>query len=266
MPNITVDEVKAIRDKRPKRCCFAQTNVVTERDGGQYCVSLRFPALGKLFAAETGIVLKSGPFGPYGYLTAQAQIDAALAWQADRAELVFLRDALTSSVALGFNLASAGVYTDLGHAEHDAKANRNAVAIAVLAKACATAINSLAFYKECTGICAVPPSPDKEWDLPSELAHIVAKQVRKADISPALRFSKKKASVKELSLDEKWDALEAAKLQININVTKKKIILLDDKYQSGTTAQFIASKLFDAGATEVHGLFCVKTWRDTDNK
>jgi predicted amidophosphoribosyltransferase len=41
--------------------------------------------------------------------------------------------------------------------------------------------------------------------------------------------------------------------------------LIDDKYQSGTTAQFVASHLYQAGAAEVCGLFCIKTWRDTDN-
>lgn len=68
-----------------------------------------------------------------------------------------------------------------------------------------------------------------------------------------------------MALDEKWKALENASLKASEKFKGKKVILLDDKYQSGTTAQFVASRLYEAGAAEVHGLFCVKTWRDTDN-
>ena len=71
--------------------------------------------------------------------------------------------------------------------------------------------------------------------------------------------------MKALSLDKKWKALEAASLQVGKQVNRKKVILIDDKYQSGTTAQFVAAKLYEAGAQVVYGLFCVKTWRDTDN-
>jgi len=58
--------------------------------------------------------------------------------------------------------------------------------------------------------------------------------------------------------------LENAALKASAAFKGRKVILLDDKYQSGTTAQFVASQLYDAGASEVQGLFCVKTWRDTD--
>lgn len=49
------------------------------------------------------------------------------------------------------------------------------------------------------------------------------------------------------------------------SVIGKRVILFDDKYQSGMTLQFVASKLLEAGATDVYGLCAVKTWRDTDN-
>ena len=72
--------------------------------------------------------------------------------------------------------------------------------------------------------------------------------------------------MKALPLAEKWAALEAAGLKGERQVVAgRRVILLDDKYQSGTTAQFAAAKLQEAGAQEVLGLACVKTWRDTDN-
>ncbi|MBF0334071.1 MAG: nickel-dependent hydrogenase large subunit, partial [Alphaproteobacteria bacterium] len=43
------------------------------------------------------------------------------------------------------------------------------------------------------------------------------------------------------------------------------VILIDDKYQSGVTLQYVASRLYQAGARRVYGLCAVKTMRDTDN-
>jgi predicted amidophosphoribosyltransferase len=111
----------------------------------------------------------------------------------------------------------------------------------------------------------VPPSAGKVWDLPEEIAKQVAKKSQKEDISPLVRFRKAKQSVKNLTLCEKWAALESAQLIVSASVKGRRIILIDDKYQSGTTLQFVASKLRAAGASEVLGLSCVKTWRDTDN-
>lgn len=206
-----------------------------------------------------------GPYGPYRFLTDPSEIAEAEAWQAKHEPYIFLRDNLQSSVALDFNLAEAGVYTKLGQAEHDAKTSRSRDAVEALSAACAAAIDNLSFYDDCTAICAVPPSPEKDWDLPTEIASRVARQTGKINMSDGVRFQKKKQSVKSLALGDKWQALTDAQLGISSDVSGKRVILIDDKYQSGTTAQFVASELYNAGATEVHGLFCVKTWRDTDN-
>lgn len=176
-----------------------------------------------------------------------------------------MRDNLDCSVAIDFNLASPGIYTKLGQAEHDAKASRKFTAIKELTSASAGTIEKVLFYRECDAICPVPPAPGKDWDLPTELAKYLATKTGKENLSPSAKFSKQKESVKSLSLDDKWKALENAGLRVGPDFKGKKVILLDDKYQSGTTAQFVASRLYEAGAAEVNGLFCVKTWRDTDN-
>jgi len=81
------------------------------------------------------------------------------------------------------------------------------------------------------------------------------------------RLGNTKASVKEVALDEKWAAWESADLQVtSLDLAEKKIILIDDKYQSGTTIQFVGSVLQSHGASEVYGLSLVKTLRDTDNQ
>lgn len=264
MPSITFKDVEAARAITPKRFRFSEHPCV--RDKGEcHSVGLKFPSLKRLFIADTGIPVLEGPYGPYRLLTDRGQIQAALEWQDRYSSLIFLRDTLNCSVAIDFNLASPGVYTELGQAENDAKNSRKSTATKELANASADTIEKVLFYRESDAICAVPPAPGKDWDLPTEIVKYVATKSKKENLSPHINFSKEKQSVKSLSLDDKWKALESAGLRANSRFKGKRVILLDDKYQSGTTAQFIASKLYEAGATEVNGLFCVKTWRDTDN-
>lgn len=266
MPGFDLEDVEKVRAMSPKRFRFSDNAAVRNHEArGHYVVGLKFPSLSRLFELETGISTLNGPYGPYKFLTDPDQIEAALAWQEKYRTLIFLRDNLDCSVALDLNLAAAAVYTELGQAEHDAKTSKDAVAIAKLCSQSASAIKRLSSYTDCDVVCAVPPSPDKEWDLPTEIAKRVSGIVGKADMSTQVKFKNKKQSVKTLALADKWKALKAADLAVSTNVNGKRVILLDDKYQSGTTAQFVASKLFEAGAKEVHGLFCVKTWRDTDN-
>ena len=82
-------------------------------------------------------------------------------------------------------------------------------------------------------------------------------------------FKGPKSSAKQFKIKKKWDVWEDAQVSFQkgraLNVEGKTIVLIDDKYQSGTTIQYIAMKLQDAGAREVYGLCFVKTLRDTDN-
>jgi predicted amidophosphoribosyltransferase len=267
MRAITLADVERLRELAPKRRRFAEHAVVSENTDHTCTASLKFSSIARLFERETGISTRDGPYGPYCRITDKGAIKQALKWQEERAQYVFLRDNLGCSVALDFNLAQAGLYTGLGQAEHDAKASQDKNALRALCSACLPAIERLLPYRQADAICAVPPSPDKDWDLPTELVRRIAGKCGKADISPNVKFAKKKESVKELSLADKWKALLAADLQVSRRaVAGKSIILLDDKYQSGTTAQFVAAKMFESGAQEVYGHFCVKTWRDTDNQ
>lgn len=266
MPVFTLKDVKEQRDIKPKRFCFKDNPAVRKHENrGHHTVGLKFPSVNRLFKLETGIATLDGPYGPYKFLTDGSQIKSALKWQEKYQSFVFLRDNLDCSMALDFNLSEPAVYTELGQAEHDAKASKDKASIAKLCSQLAEAILANPFYAACEAVCAVPPSPDKDWDLPTELANCVAHKTGKNNISKEVRFSKKKDSVKMLSLDDKWKALETANLAISNKVNGKRVILIDDKYQSGTTAQFIGMRMFEAGAKEVLGLFCVKTWRDTDN-
>jgi hypothetical protein len=234
-------------------------------DDGSFSLSLRFDTVAQLFHLETGLPIKTGPYGPWCKVSGPENIELALQWKAKVGKFVFLRDMLELSVALDVNLAEEGVYTKLGQAEHDAKTDRDKLAVEKLETGLLRAIKRLTPLQDVDGVCAVPPSPGKSWDLPTELAKRIAESCGKLDLSGAVSFSRAKQSVKSLALADKWAALEVADLRVTSDVKGNKILLIDDKYQSGTTCQFVASKLYEAGASTVYGLYCVKTWRDTDN-
>ena len=262
---ITLEDVERYRGLTPRRRRFADNPVVYKRGDGVWVVSPIFPSINRMFEADTGISTTSGPFGRYRFLNDEGQIKQAVEWQEARKPLIFLRDSLTCSIALDYNLKSPGAYTHLGNMEHDAKANRTPASIKSLAVSSAKALSTLSFYKDGDAVCAVPPSLGKEWDLPTEIAGRVAAKVQLEDVSELVRFRREKKSVKSVSLAEKWKTLEGGKLEVSSKIKGRRIVLIDDKYQSGTTLQFVAAKLLEAGAEDVVGLCCVKTWRDTDN-
>jgi predicted amidophosphoribosyltransferase len=264
-PRISLSDIEHLREVSPKRRRFSDNPVVYQRRDGRYIASTLFPSINRLFVDETGLSTKEGPYGPFRFLDGSKEIDPAMRWQQERSDLIFLRDMLNCSVALDFNLRAAAEYTNLGSAEHAAKQGRIMKAVEFLCGRCANAIATLSVYRHCDVLCAMPPSPDKKWDLPTEIAALVSTRIGIPNVSDQVRFTKTKKSIKALTLDEKWHALEEGQLIVGSGIRGKRIALIDDKYQSGTTAQFTASKLFDAGATEVNGLFVVKTWRDTDN-
>ncbi|WP_146111994.1 hypothetical protein [Brevundimonas vesicularis] len=261
---ITKMRVETSRLNTPKRRRFADTPVVKKNDTGQYTIGTLFPCIDRMFEEENHIYTREGKYGPYAFLKTPHDISKATRWQDDRKHLIFLRDTLTFSIAIDFNLESAGVYTALGRAEHEAKTNHDAKSVGIIADAVTHTVGLLKPYSAATLLCAVPPCPSKSWDLPSAVIAQVAAQTGKPAVND-LAFANKKQSVKSLSVADKWDALEAAGLTAGPSVIGKRVILFDDKYQSGMTLQFVASKLLEAGATDVYGLCAVKTWRDTDN-
>jgi len=208
LPSITLKSVEEVRAMSPKRFRFSEVACIREHKAREHhVVGLKFPSLKKLFLKETGIQTLDGPYGPYRFLTDPEQIAAALEWQERYKHLIFLRDNLDCSVAVDFNLASAGDYTKLGQAEHDAKATRKYTAIKELTDACVDTINRISTYREADAVCAVPPTPGKQWDLPAELAKYVATKTGKENLSPSAKFGREKQSVKAIALDEIMESL-----------------------------------------------------------
>ena len=194
----------------------------------------------------------------------------AEAWCDTCEQTVFLYDCLDVSIAISFNFVDKpGNYTVIGQLEHNAKHVQDAGAIQEIINHLTKRIQFFDILKHADFVCGVPKHQGKGFHLPEELARGVATSLQKTDITQHLEFDKSKQNLKGLPYHSKWDALENSSITFlpqKPDLTNSKIILIDDKYQSGVTIQFVASKLQEQGAKEVYGLCAVKTWSDDDNQ
>ena len=274
MEKLTKSEVSRAHKREPKRRCFAtHPGLGTENAAGDVSFSVNFPdTIQPIFEAQTGLHLDYIKKYKNYRLTTNSAAPAFTEienWIKNQGTRVFLRDCLSLSLALDFNLESnrAPTRTHFGALEHDAKNNQAQGAIDELATATAHTITALPFYKDADFMCAVPSAPEKAFDLPRDIATLTSARIGKRDITAGFAMGAKTQSVKQATLDEKWDIWEDTGLHYNgFDISGKDIILIDDKYQSGATLQFAAMKLQEAGASRVYGLSMVKTLRDTDNK
>lgn len=193
-------------------------------------------------------------------------------WEHQQGTRVFLRDCLSCSIALDYNYTdnTSGTHTAIGQLEYDAKNDNDESAISALAELFCNTINSLPFYKSSPLIAAVPARPGKTTpDLPTELARRIALERKLTDLTPHFQYGGQKGQVKEMLQAQRWPAWEAAALTLTPegaqSIEGQPVILIDDKYQSGVSVNFVAMILQQFGASEVYGLYAVKTLRDTDN-
>jgi len=130
----------------------------------------------------------------------------------------------------------------------------------------AETISDVIFLREADFVCAIPAMPQKGFDLPTRLVAEISKLTGISDITESFSLSGKEKSLKECTLDEKWDAWSSSNIEYTgPDLKGKKVILIDDKYQSGVTIQYFGMILQTGGCAEIHGLCMVKTLRDTDN-
>ena len=274
MKLITRQSVEATRAKEPKRICFSTTHNMQpkpEADSG-YVGAFNVP-FGEGFARIFPYSLFPNPHreeSKWRSIRTEEEFEKIKAWVKHQGDRVFLRDCLNVSIAISHNrtgTGEGGERSEIGELEYRAKHQHDTEAIKTLAEHCVNTIQDLPLYKDADLVCAVPPGPGKDFDLPSRVVSLVSGKVGKPDITDCFNFGSEKKPLKSAGLNEKWEAWEAAQLSFNgSDITGKKIILIDDKYQSGTTIQYIAMKLGEAGARQVYGLSMVKTMRDTDNQ
>lgn len=280
---ISLERVLQSRTQSPKRIHFATTHCdvlqaknLQGRPDIVGALSLPFAETIKpIFEADTGLDLFKKVFPETGIarywrsVRSTEEFNSIEGWIKSQGSRVFLRDCLGLSVALDVNITDAdtGVYTPLGWHEHEAKATAAAESIEYLAQECSRVVTALPFYRDAPNIAAVPPMSNKGFDLPTCVADSVARSLGKKNLTGLFICPRaKEKSLKEAAIEEKWAILEATGLCMKESFPKgEDVILIDDKYQSGTTMQYVAMKLQDAGARHVFGISLVKTLRDTDN-
>lgn len=276
-PTITKERVTILQSVQPRRISFAFTHKDQPKfDPGEgYVGSFSVPyyeSVGRIFEEETALKLYKGRnFGNYWRsIKSDGEFSAISEWVRQQGTRVFLRDCLDLSIALDRNRPDPDSQrrTQLGEFENRAKHRHDERAIVHLSLAFSEALSALPVYRDCRFLAAVPAPPGKSFHLPSILAKRIASDLGLTDLTNCFQFEGSKRSIKELGVAEKWDAWEEAGLQFDApeECRDRPVILIDDKYQSGVTLQFVASRLLEAGVGEVYGLCAVKTLRDTDNQ
>ena len=133
-------------------------------------------------------------------------------WCSERMRYVYLRDCLSVSAALGFNKPSNDTpdYTEVGHLICQSKRVSNEDAISRLIEITLEFIDKHAIYKECAYVAAVPPNPNKSYDLPSTLVTWISEKLSLPDITSGFVFGGHKTSAKDIQnddpdfFDKKW--------------------------------------------------------------
>lgn len=275
MQTITKEFLLAQRALNPKRRCFQQhTDIHQKPSGNPYFRPPFAEGIKPIFEASTDFNLLSDRESGrcYCYLNSPEDEKTVKAWVESQGSRVFLRDGLSCSIALDVNMkdTTTGEHTPIGQLEYDAKTNEEETAINALVQLFIDAIGDLPYYNKTKLIAGVPARPGKTGqDLPTELARRIAEKFDLTDLTPHFRYAGTREQLKSLPLEERWAAWEGAQLSLAPEGTEllrnNPIILIDDKYQSGVSANFVAMILQQAGASDVYGLYAVKTMRDTDN-
>ncbi len=273
---ISREQFVKVKALTPRRRCFAQhPDIHPNTTGNPYFKPPFQESIKLIFEADTGLRLSLDRDGShyFCYLNTEQDQESAQTWVSKQGDRLFLRDCLSCSIALGINKTSneTDERTELGELEYQAKSHNCEKSTQALAELLADAIDSLPLYKDTSLIAAVPARPGKTTpDLPTELAQRIAGARGLTDLTRHFQYGGVREQLKTLPLPERWDAWERAQLTISDEgkalLKGSPVILIDDKYQSGVSANFVGMVLQQAGASRVYGLYAVKTMRDTDNQ
>lgn len=126
-------------------------------------------------------------------------------------------------------------------------------------------MNRVDCYNSLDAVIVVPPSsPEKKYSLPGIISNHIAEDWDRDDLSDAVIKIKETEQAKNVALVDKLANIEGS-IRVLPEVKGRKILLIDDLYQSGITMNYVAMLLLEQGAKKVYGLACEKTCRNDDN-
>jgi competence protein ComFC len=266
-PPITKGAFEQLRAMTPKRICFgsAQKKALKLGDGKPYAGAFNVPfreTISTIFPWKL-FENKKGEYGGY-WLSVKdnAEFESISSWLTEHSDLIFIRSLLNTSVAMCAHYETEAKRSDIGALEHAAKWSEDVEARNKLASLMIQTFRRIHSSNRIDMICAVPSSKP----LSRFLASRLSAETGIPDSSASLSWGGPKAPIKEMTVVEKWDMLSEVGLVVDADVTNKRILIVDDMYQSGTTVHFVASMMRERGATELHCLAVSKARGDTDNQ
>lgn len=263
---ITLERFNQLRTAEPLRLCFGTSKKLSKGSNG--------PAFGflNLTFRETierllpwRLERKDARYGPYRIIRSEEEYDEIERWINENSDVVFIRSLLAVCVAANEHQSAPGLHTSVGELERRAKYQSDQNARCKLLDILETVFRRLFANLQIDAVCAVPASRVDQFCLPVWLATGLSERLGLEDLSQAVRWAGTKSKMKEVEVDQKWAELEGVGLCIDGSVEGRRILIIDDLYQSGATVHFVASKLQLAGANEIHCIAVVKSLRDTDN-
>lgn len=269
-PPITLEAFQGLRAKDPKRICFGSVhkNALRDNPTGKAAGFFNVPfteTIGAVFPWDL-FPNKNGKYG--GYFRTVVNDDEysdIRTWLSDNSDVVFIRSLLKTAVAACEHYVTPDKRSAIGELERSAKYDLSTSARNELVSILVEIYQRMHGKRRIDGIVSVPPSTAGQDSLPNHLAAQLAVELGLPDFTAELAWRGQKGSIKELSVDQKWNALNEVGMSVGQSIKDKNLLLIDDMYQSGATAHFVASQLRQAGANDLHLLAVSKGRRDTDN-
>lgn len=263
---ITLERFVELRAAQPRRLCFGTSQKLGRGTNGPAIGFLNLPfreTIERLL--PWNLDRKDGQFGPRRVIRSEAEYGDIERWIGENGEVVFIRSLLLTCVAAAVHQSSPGHHTVVGELERRAKYEADVHASAQLLDRLEVVYRRLLHCLGIDAVCSVPSSGQERSCLPAWLAAGLSQRLNVEDLSGEVRWAGAKPSMKEVNVDHKWSALGAVGLLIQKSVEGRRILIIDDLYQSGATVHYLASQLQAAGASELHCLTVVKSLSDTDN-
>ncbi|GJM39717.1 MAG: hypothetical protein DHS20C19_30840 [Acidimicrobiales bacterium] len=108
-------------------------------------------------------------------------------------------------------------------------------------------------------VAAVPPGPDRVAHPVPSLAACVAEALDVDSVRAVLTRSFATPQLRDTPVGRRRDVVEAAGYAVNATVRGRSVVLVDDVVLTGTTLDYLAEILLDAGAAEVVGIVAART-------
>lgn len=271
-PAITLERFKALRaSDDAKRICFGSIhkNALKPSDGARSAGWFNVPFAETISSVFPWPLFRNtkGQFGGYYRVVSDDQEFSEISqWLTENADVVFIRSLFSTAVAACEHYVTSEKRSRIGDLEHSAKYEQNSAATSELVEVLERIYRRMHAGRRIDVLASIPPSTPGQQSLPNLLTARLAERLGVPDLTGNLRWNGPKPSIKELSVDEKWAALDGVGLTVDDVFAGKNVLLIDDMYQSGSTAHFVGGAIRAVGANDLHLLAVSKGRRDTDNR